>query len=900
VDSLNNPISGAIIFEEESGELWIGNKRNGLLKITRPFKKVKQNTVTPTKTVHYKAEPGDSFGLNVNRVDDLFKAHTGTIWLGTFGGGLNKLERKKNESTGEITERFFHYTTKDGLPTDAVSSIIEDKNGNLWIGSENGLSKFNPTTEIFKNYDKSDGLSTLDITGKFYYSPWGEIFIASNDGVLAFYPDSIIDNPIIPLVVITDFRLFNKPVQVGESSPLTKSITTTKEIELPFNKNTFSFEFAALNFMDTDKNRYKYMLEGSDDDWVYAGTRRFVEYHGLNPGTYTFRVSGSNNDGVWNEEGASIKVIIHPPWWRTMYAYTGYLIFIFILIYGYVRLRTQQLKKDKIKLEKKVKERTQKIEEHEKKIEELGRIKTRFFTNVSHEFRTPLTLIQGPVDELMENERLSIKVHKKLEMVRRNARRLLALVNQLLDVSKVESGKMKLVLREGDIFETLRIIAGSFSSLAEANGIIYNRHIPNIEKHTWYDAEMVEKIVVNLLSNAFKFSSEAGEVNFKAELVEGENNGSSEILEFSVSDQGPGIPANSQDKIFNRFYQEENSGKKMSAGTGIGLSLTRDLVDLNHGEISVESEPDKGSTFTVKFPLGKDHLKESEYVFSEKEKEQIYMKPEIVNGSQETVMSDIEEAVPGKQIEKPIILIVEDNRDIRIHIRGNFEKEYSVMEAIDGSAGLKKAIDTLPDLIITDLMMPKMDGMELCQQIKNDERTSHIPVIILTAKSTLGDKLEGYETGADDYIAKPFQMKELMARVHNLIEQRRKLRERFSREVTLEPRDITVNSYDEEFLKRAIDTVENHMSDEDFDINIFQKELNMSHSTLYRKLYSLTNLSPTGFVRSVRIKRAAQLIKQHYGNIAKISYEVGFNNPSYFSKCFKEVIGISPAEYSKN
>ncbi|MCK5281260.1 MAG: response regulator, partial [Cyclobacteriaceae bacterium] len=438
-------------------------------------------------------------------------------------------------------------------------------------------------------------------------------------------------------------------------------------------------------------------------------------------------------------------------------------------------------------------------------------MKTKFFNNISHEFRTPLTLIQGPVEDLVANARLNKKEHNKLQMISRNTGRLLNLVNQLLDIAKLDNGKIKLKLGNGDILQSLRIIAGSFSSLAETRGIIYNRSIPMGKYNTWFDFGILEKIAVNLLSNAFKFTPEAGEVTIRARWFHGETIESPDQIEFSVSDQGPGIPENSMDKIFTRFYQLEGESHQKTAGTGIGLSLVRDLVKLNHGEIKVESEIGKGSTFIVRLPLGKDHLKENEFVLAEEKEEIQPIAPEPEETIMETSYQSGEMAQNKKGEEKPIVLIVEDNNDIRSHISENLENEYQLFESVNGRAGLIKAQEIIPDLVITDLIMPFMDGTELCRQLKNDERTSHIPIIMLTAKSSLEDKLEGLETGADDYLSKPFHMKELLTRISNLIEQRRRLRERFSKEITLEPSEISITSLDEEFLKRAIDIVEKHL-----------------------------------------------------------------------------------------
>jgi signal transduction histidine kinase/DNA-binding response OmpR family regulator len=735
--------------------------------------------------------------------------------------------------------------------------------------------------------------------------------VTENHGVVSFLPDSIQHNPHVPPVVITDVKVFDKSVFAGENAPLKNSVSGTTDLELHFNQNFLSFEFAALNYIHPEKNQYKYKMEGLDQDWIEAGTRRYAGYPDLKPGEYTFRVIGSNNDNVWNMGGASLEITILPPWWFTIYAYFGYVFFVFILVMGFVRLRTWQIRRDRDRLEILVGERTEEIKEQKEKIEsqkdlvaqqnerilELDRAKTRFFTNVSHEFRTPITLIQGPVEDLLEKARLNKKENSKLQMVSRNAQRLLTLVNQLLDIAKLESGTMRLKLREEDLLANLRTIASSFSSLAETKGIVYNRSIPRESFVTWFDPGILEKVLANLLSNAFKFTQEAGEVTFTARLILTESPEMSDQIECMVTDQGPGIPFEDQQKIFTRFYQVE--GRKTTMGTGIGLSLVKDLVQLYHGHVSVESEEGKGSTFIVQLPLGKDHLKESEYdLVGETAKDIGAQSPSraVDAGVAELSEKPVEEV---KESGKPIVLIVEDNSDIRSHIREHLEGNYEVLEAVNGQAGQIKAFEIIPDLMITDLMMPLMDGEELCKEIKSDERTSHIPVIMLTAKATQEAKLEGLQIGADDYIAKPFDMQELKTRIANLIEQRRKLRERYSREITLEPKDITVTSVDEEFLERAIKTVEERMADEEFDMGQFQDAMNMSHSTLFRKLQALTDQSPTVFIRNIRLKRSAQLLREHYGNVASVSYEVGFSNPSYFSKCFKELYGVSPADYTR-
>ena len=548
-------------------------------------------------------------------------------------------------------------------------------------------------------------------------------------------------------------------------------------------------------------------------------------------------------------------------------------------------------------LEEKVKERTAELEQKNLQIMEMDQLKTRFFNNVSHEFRTPLTLILAPIEDMLSREQMEEKERSKIERMHRNALRLLGLINQLMDLSKLDAGNMKLELTEDDVVNTIRLFITGFAGYAERKKIQYRYILPEKPYKTYFDRDKLDKITTNLLSNAFKYTPEEGEVICKAKILEQKGKPYSFVLEFSVKDTGPGIPEEQIEKIFDRFYQVEGEWKKEGGGTGIGLSLTKELVSLQHGKITVKSEPDKGSCFTVAMPLGKDHLKENEYLIKTPEEVGESMKwSAILEEGEKRVKTEEEETGEG---ENPQILIVEDNPDVRMHILENLEEEFLIKEAANGEEGLEKAIESIPDLVITDLMMPIMDGIEMCKKLKTDERTSHIPVIMLTAKANVESKIEGLETGADDYITKPFNIKELIARVKNLIEQRKKLRERFSRDVKLEPKDIAITSADEKFLNRAIGIIDEHMGDFEFDARTFQEEIGMSRSQLFRKLRALTDQSATEFIRAIRLKRAAKLLEEKFGNVAEITYEVGFNNLSYFAKCFKELFGVSPSDYGK-
>jgi len=890
------------LIKMKSGEIWAGVSNHGVNKVEFDS----QSGSISLKPIITNKEVSD-FGINIDAAH-LYEDSQGFLCIADISG-LHRFNLK--------TRKVKRYQLLENIEFPGIRTIIEDNHKNLWLGTNSGLCRFNLKTGKLKVFDKEDGIPvTMHGLNSLYKDKEGRLYFGGIGGFYSFHPDSLKTNDSIPPIVITEFRLFNKPVKVDslENTILTKTISYTNQIELKHNQNDLSFEFAVLDYNQTSKNKYAYKMEGYQPDWVETDAKnRLATYTNLAPGTYTFRVKGSNNEGKWNEKGTNIKIIIHPPWWATTIAWIFYVVFFILFIGGFIRWRLLRVTKEKIELEKLVRIRTHQIEEQKEEILtqrdllesknhqilELDQIKNRFFTNISHEFRTPLSLIQSPVEELMDDPRRNDKDRRKLSMIHRNARRLLHLVNQLLDISKIDGSKMKIELVEENIIKHLRAISGAFTSMAETKSIYYHCHFTNEGIITWFDPDKLEKIAVNLLSNAFKFTPEGGEIIFKAICSKSDDPDLQTILEFSVEDNGPGIHAESQQKIFDRFYQVEESIKTEGGGTGIGLSLAHDLVRLLHGEISVVSESGKGSTFSVKLPLGKEHLKESEYVVVKSSPE--FIVPDVDQLSDHSQPKDrvVKEIIPNQPTKKPFILIVEDNADIRTQLYDNLSQDLCILEAIDGVAGLKKAVEFMPDLILTDLMMPRMDGIELCRQLKNDERTSHIPIIMLTAKATVEDKISGFQTGADDYIPKPFHMPELKARVANLIESRRMLRERFSREVTLEPKDITITSVDEKFLKRAIEIVENHIGDEKFDLPEFRKGMNMSRSTLFRKLYALTNQSPTEFIRIVRLKRAASLLKQGFGNVSEVALEVGFSNPSYFTRCFKKMYSVSPVDYMK-
>ncbi|MCI0693346.1 ATP-binding protein [candidate division KSB1 bacterium] len=874
-----------IIFEDVLGELWIGTEGGGLSHWQRQTGKFR----------NYQHRPSDPNSLSDNRVYVIYEmpgdsAHH--LWVST-AAGLNQFDRR--------TKRFRRFTREHGLPSDFVIGIQSDNHENLWLTTNEGLARFNP--HLARNpMDKIFKLSELGLDriepGAFFKNHNGEFLVGGRYGYVRFHPDSIKENRHVPPIVLTNFIVAN------QEYALDSSLAVKKNILLTYDQNFFSIEFAALDFTAPAKNQYAYMFEGFNRDWIYSGNRRLADFTNVPPGTYTFRVKGSNNDGMWNEEGTSLRITITPPWWRTRWAYAFYIIVFTILLYGWRRF---ELNRVKIRNEL----RMQKLEAQ--KLQEIDEMKSRFFANISHEFRTPLTLILGPVEQIRAGE-FKGNVQEAYGMILRNGRRLLRLINQLLDLAKLEAGRMSLQARPENIISFLKGLALSFASAAERKRITLTFSSLEEKLIAYIDRDKLEKIVSNLLSNALKFTPEGGSVTVAVGsgsrtqvLPTATATASANFIEISVTDTGSGIPAKLLDKIFDRFYQVDASHTREHEGTGIGLALTKELVELHHGEILVQSEVGRGTTFNVRLPLGKTHLQPEEVVetvtsdqFSVSSEQFTSLENRALNIEDQA--SNIQQPATSKeqQADETIVLVVEDNRDVRTYIRQYLEPTFKVIEAVDGIDGVQKALEIIPDLIISDVMMPKRDGNELCRILKTDEKTSHVPIIMLTAKADSESKVYGLEIGADDYLIKPFDDKELLARVQNLIKLRRQLRERFSREMVLKPSAIAITPMDETFLQRVQSAVEKHLDEEEFSVEILAAEVGMSRAQLHRKLRALIDQSANQLIRSMRLQRAVELLRQNAGTIAEVAYMVGFGSQAYFTKCFHEQFGCSPKEYVKN
>ena len=929
------------MYLDEDKNLWIGFWGGGLARFN-------------TNTDKYKiwiTESGNSNSISHNDVWAIHKDKKGRMWIGTNGGGLNLFEdtnggkfqrwidvldkskqlssnsiysiceskqrndTSKNEETilwagtsNGLNKVVIHnssdlynlkslkievssFTTQNGLADNSVKSILEDKNGNLWIGTNSGISFFDVLKESFVNYNNSDGIIGNEFnSGSAFYSNNGLMYFGSIEGLNVFNPDHIRQSEFIPPIVITDFQIFNEPVKIGEDSPLNTSILNIKKIVLAYSQNVFSFQFAALDYNSPQSIHYAYQMEGFDKEWVYTDDRRFISYTNLDPGTYQFKVKATNSDGVWNNNFKSITIIINQPWWRTGWAYAFYVLLIIVGIFTARKIET-----NRARLRNELKMR----EFEAKKQRELEIIKARFFANLSHEFRTPLTLIKGPIDELIsgvskENQQ------EYFELIKRNSEKLQELIDQLLELTQLENAAIPLKARKENLVNLLRGLVSSFDSMAKEKNInlLFKNSLEKIL--CWVDRDKMEKIINNLLSNAFKFTGIGGSIRVQ---LESQVNNDEKFAIVKISDTGIGIPKDKLDKIFDRFYQVDDSSRKNHSGSGIGLALVKELVDLHKWEIDVESEQGKGTTFYLQIPLSETYLdetlKEIE-VSLEKYGGIDSDKTEITSKETDQLEKEIEQEILEKKKllgEKPSVLIIEDSMDVRIFLRGILQNDYTIYEAIDGEDGLKKAAESMPSLIISDVMMPSINGIEFCRRIKTDWQTSHIPVILLTAKASEESKLEGLEMGADAYLTKPFSTKELSVRVKNLLAQRKKLLEKFSKEIKIDTSTIAVTSVDNEFFQKVLSVAEQNLSNTDFNSENFAQEMFMSRSQLHRKLVSVTGQGPGEFIRTFRLKRSASLILEKRLSITQIAFEVGFSSPSHFTKSFRQQFNCLPTEF---
>ncbi|MDJ1495252.1 two-component regulator propeller domain-containing protein [Cytophagaceae bacterium DM2B3-1] len=872
----------ALLYEKDTNILWISTRDAGLLKT--------KLTADSIKILHhFQHEPNNTNSLQTNYIWPLLKDKKGNLWIGTIGGGLHLLTT--NEKGTEVIKSYSQW-----VPETDVESLLADEAGNLWIGGA-GLYQFNPSTKRLIHYDVSDGLQSNSFkVGAAFHASDSTMYFGGTNGITYFRPQSIQDNPYPPLVQITGLRIMNHLVSVGDSYNdrvvITKPFSKPQTIELKASENDFSIEFAGINYDNPQKHQYAYMLKGYNSRWVYAPPgQRTASFSNLPAGTYRFIVKASNGDGIWSNQNTTLAFTILPPWWRTWWAYILYACCIVgaLALYRRITLKQQELK-NKLAFEH---------FQYEKE-KEVNDLKLRFFTNVSHELRTPLTLILGPMEELVTATGKLTGLKDKVLLMHKQTRKLLDLVNQLLDFRKVESGNISLKASRQDIIDFLTETFLIFKLKAEELNLDYQLAVPSHPAFLYFDRSKMEIILTNLLSNALKYTPSGGKIVCSATIAGNPNetaiikNGDiqTNYLLITIQDWGIGMKEEEVDKIFDPYYQASQTETLRMMGTGIGLSLVKQLVERHSGKITVKSQPGAGTLFTIKMPFGKDHLAPDDIRNESVTPEAEY---EISHSGELPVTEQLQTSLPGSLR----ILLVEDNEDVLRYLQQMFESNFEILTAPDGHEGWITALDTCPDLIISDVMMPRSDGMELCKKVKQHPKTMHIPVILLTARASAVHELEGLETGADDYIIKPFNPNILYAKADAILRNRLKLRTYYQRQILLEPTEVVIPDEDKQFLEKAMKIVESRLSEQEFNVQILVQEMGMSQSVFYRRIKSITGQTVVEFIRDIRMKRAAQLLAHTTLRISEIAFEVGIEDNKYFRQSFQKIYNMTPSEYAK-
>lgn len=831
----------------------------------------------------YTRVPGQNDSLSENDVYDICTTKKGETYLATFGGGLNKIEAVDENG---FPTAFASYTTKDGLPMDVILTIVEDNDGKLWIATEGNITKFDPEKRSFETYSEINRVIAGQnfSEGARWTTKAGIVYFGYSKGVLSIDPKSIEgnDNSFRPYVALTKFQIANKDIPIGGDSPLKRNIDDQDYIRLNHKQNFINIEFVALDYIEPKRISYAYKLDGFDEDWIITKKQRTANYTNLSPGKYVFRVKSTNSDGIWMDNEHTLTIEVTPSFWQTGWAYLLYVILIIAILYIILRvLFTFYRLRDKVKLE-----------------HEQTEMKTRFFTDISHEIRTPLTMIVSPVENIVENDQTPDDVRSQLQLVLKNASRMQRMVNQILDFRKIQ--KQKLNIQETAIGEYVADICNNFSKAAEYQNIKLQFDDRAGDDKVWIDRDSVEKLVFNLLSNAFKYTSV--DKSIEVAVFRKDN-----AIAVQVKDEGRGMNKEVMSKLFTRFASFNKDKSKPS--TGIGLSIVKEVADKHHAKIVVDSEPDVGSSFTVLFPMGIDHFRNDEgvaFIYSDNIKESEPEKTEATVTEAEPKPEE-KENVRNKS-QRETILVVEDDSDLRRFIVTILEPYYNVLDAANGKAGYDVALRDLPDFILSDIMMPELDGVGLLQKIRSTAETSHIPFILLTAKTDMDTKLDGLDCGADDYITKPFSVKYLRARIENIIQQRKRLydvytlgkqavKEPVKKQEENEAPAIRINPQDELFIRKIKEEIEKNIDNSEFVVDNLATAVAMSRTVFFKKLKSLTGLSPIEFIRDIKIKHAARLIETQEYSIKEVSYMVGISDTKYFTQCFKNVYGMTPSEY---
>lgn len=839
--------------QTKAGQIWVGTE-GGLQLYDRETDAFQL----------YQHDPQNITTLSNNFVLSIFEDSKARLWIGTRGG-LNKFD----PTSGGFT----HFTGKDGLSDGFVTQIQEDQSGYLWLGTKKGIVRFDPKKGEFKNYDAKDGLFNYHIEANALllsrYS--GGMYAGGKNGITFFYPDSIHENAFVPPVVITSLKKYSVQNQ-RMSEVMITGMERREEVVLTYYDNIITLELAALNYRNPEKNQYAYKLDGFNENWINIGTKREITFTNLDAGHYTLHVKGSNNDGVWNEAGAQLRITVLPPWWKTTWAYLAYGLLGLLGLFGsyYVLLRRQQLR-HQLTLEK----------EEAERLKELDSFKSRLFTNLTHEFRTPLTVVLGMAKQIRDKPEKYLQ--QGLDLIERNGRSLLRLINQLLDLSKLENNALQLNQKQADLVPFARYVTESFQSYANSKNLGL-RFLTSVDQLVMlFDPAQVQQVLTNLISNALKFTPSGGEIIVGLDQKQDQ-------VQLTVKDTGIGIPVDQLPHIFDRFYQVDGSTTRQGEGTGIGLAHTKELVKLMEGDIQVQSQPGQGTTFKVMLPI-KTGGETQESIIEDLSTHKVVDVVPVVEQAPYQLKPSLDQGLPQ-------LLIAEDNPDVVTYLKTCLEGIYQLEVAYNGRVGIELALEHIPDIIISDVMMPEKDGYELCDILKNDERTSHIPIVLLTAKADADSKLTGLRTGADAYLAKPFNKEELLVRLENLLEIRRKLQNRYQSIPVIPPAaEDSALVKEDAFLVKARSIVEENLGDSQFTIDQLCRELAMSRMQLHRKLKALTDRSASNFIRTIRLQKSKEILAKNNLTIAEVAYEVGFNDPKYFSRVFAEEYGQPPSTF---
>ncbi len=899
-DEENTNLSNSIIrslLKDKKGNLWVGTAKGlDLLELDQldsdePYFKI------------FKHEKNTNNSISADYVLDIFESQKGNLWIGTLGGGLNLF-------SGDIDRPYFkHYNTKNGLSNNIIKAIEEDNEGFLWISSNKGISKLNPINGDVSNFGISDGLQGeefLELSS--FKTKEGLLVFGGTNGFNVFNPLEVKEINVFQEPLLSSFYLLNTKVEVGEIKNkrvlLEEGINYKKDLFLKPKENSFSIEFSTTNFLASEKNKFKYKLVGFEEDWQEVDAqKRFATYTNLSPGDYVFKLKAKNGARDKECEEKVLHINIEYPWWQTPLAFVAYLLIFSGLLIAFRRFTI-------VRAEEKHKYEVSKLEQ--KQSEDLQQMKLEFFTNISHEFRTPLTLLKGPLDILDKNNDLwdASQRKKQYDLMKKNTNYLLRLVNQLLDFRRLDREKMELRISNLDVILFVKETSEPYIFLASKKQIDFNIIGDEGQLVVPFDPDVLEKILNNLLFNAFKFTSTGNTVTVKIEdgdsfknpvLLEKKLNLSDYVV-IQIKDTGKGIPKDKLDHIFERYYTERDENIQ---GAGIGLSFAKKLIELHDGFISVESYEGKGTTFFVLLPKHRNDV--SLPIFSELENElnmegTVQIAPDI-KGLAHELKEDLQNTNKGKLSSQTVdlikILIVEDNSDIRDFIKNGVDEKYEFLEASNGQEGLDLVRIHRPNVIISDIMMPVMDGFEMVSKIIAEEAISNIPIIMLTAKSSKETEKQALKLGVVDFIRKPFDLEVLLLKISNVLNKQQQLKDHYHEKVSIEPKEIEVTSVEERFLQQAMQIVEENMMNTEFSVEMLVSEMGMSRSNLYLKIKEVTGLSSSEFIRSVRLKRAVQLLKKSNMSVKEIMYMTGFNTASYFSKCFKKQYGVVPSEYMK-